>query len=394
MKKFILQNQKFTFPIIAVISTLVICVVFFEISAKLLEKHFLYVTADLNMVKTDKMKEGGLLKKNFNGYVIDSLGNDILWVNNSDGFRNQKEFQRKPDSSSLRILSVGGSFTAGYRVPQSKTFSFLMEKWIKKKFGKTDVMVAWTQQPALVLKYIDDFGRYYYPDIIFLGITMGDITQIYNGLGTGRDLKSWKVPDNCIKKRNLFEEAKWISNFIYSRSRFVGLFYDQPRAVSSRDGAYRSATLFDFHHAIGFFMNSLEPPVKEAYDELFDQLVKLKNFLDTHNIKLILSLFPQRFQISKNDWKILVYEYGLQESCFDLSLPTILFSEFCKNNDIFCLDAALGMKKFYVQMKTNFYQPRGDTHWNALGNQFYLESIKPELNKYLEGSKGGFWATP
>ena len=67
-----------------------------------------------------------LLKKNFNGYVIDSLGNEILWINNSDGFRNEKEFSRGSNYDVLRILSLGGSFTGGFRIGQTKTFSFLI----------------------------------------------------------------------------------------------------------------------------------------------------------------------------------------------------------------------------------------------------------------------------
>ena len=56
-----------------------------------------------------------------------------------------------------------------------------MEEWIGKTFGKAEVMIAWTEQPGLALKYMKEFGKNYNPDIVFLGITIAnDFTQSYS----------------------------------------------------------------------------------------------------------------------------------------------------------------------------------------------------------------------
>ena len=395
MNKFILNYQVVIFPAVTVFFVLGISILGIEIALRFLEKRFLYTTADLNMVVSGEIKEGGLLKKNFNGYVIDSFGNEILWVNNSDGFRNEKEFSRKPNNAVLRILSLGDSFTAGYRIDQKKTFSFLMEEWIKKYFGRAEVMIAWTEQPGLALEYMNDFGQHYHPDAVFLGVTMAnDITQVYSGktgINYYHDLDHWEVTDDCLRRRDLLEEVKWISNFIYTRLRFIGLFYDQPRAVSSRHKAYRKPKLFDTHHALGFFINPSPPIIKDAYDELFLKISKLKKFLDSRGIDLIVSLFPQRFQVAPKDWDMFVFEYGLNDSCFDTLHPNKLFKSFCEMNDVFCIDGTQKMKQTHAQIGLNLYQPRGDTHWNALGNKVFFESIKLPLSRYLENHKDKFW---
>ena len=59
------------------------------------------------------------------------------------------------------------------------------------------------------------------------------------------------------------------------------MFYDQPRAVSSRHKAYRKPKLFDTHHALGFFINPSPPIIKDAYNELIsDKTIQ-------NNVKLI-----------------------------------------------------------------------------------------------------------
>ena len=248
----------------------------------------------------------------------------------------------------------------------------------------------------MVLKYIKDFGKYYHPDVVFLGITIAnDFTQAYSSkpeIDYFSSLHDWVVADECLRKRNLLEEIQWTANFIFTRLRFVGLFYDQPRAISSRHKAYRKPKLFDTHHALGFFISPSPPIIKDAYNEVFLKISKLKSFLDTQGIDLIVSIFPQRFQVSPEDWDMFVYEYGLQESCFDLLHPNKLFHSFCEANNIFCIDGTQKMQLAQNNINFKLYQPRGDTHWNALGNQIYFDSIKPALNDYLEKNKGRFWA--
>ncbi len=107
MKNFILRYKKIIFPSVTLLVTLGITFVGAEIALRFLEKRFMQVAGDLNKVVSSEIRAGGLLKKNVNEYVIDSFGNKILWVNNADGFRSEKEYSRKPDINTFRILSLG-----------------------------------------------------------------------------------------------------------------------------------------------------------------------------------------------------------------------------------------------------------------------------------------------
>ena len=159
-----------------------------------------------------------------------------------------------------------------------------MEKWISREFGEAEVMIAWTEEPRVALKYMMEFGHHYNPDMVFLGITLSnDITQVYGGkpgIKYYEGLHNREVADDCLRKRNLWEEIGWVTNFVYTRLRFIGLFYDQPRAVSSRHNAYKKPKLFDTHHALGFFMNPPPKVIEDAYRELFLKISELKKILD------------------------------------------------------------------------------------------------------------------
>ena len=88
-------------------------------------------------MRTEGLGQGGYLQENFTADVTDGLGGTVRWHNNASGFRNDQEFSQEPPPGVLRILSMGDSFAAGYRVGQDETFSFLREQWLNQKLGKT-----------------------------------------------------------------------------------------------------------------------------------------------------------------------------------------------------------------------------------------------------------------
>ena len=107
----------------------------------------------------------------------------MRWHNNASGFRNDQEFSQEPPPGVLRILSMGDSFVAGYRVGQEETFSFLLEQWINQKLGKCEVLVSEIEEPITGLYYLSKSGIAFHPHIVLLGITIGnDIAQSYIAL--------------------------------------------------------------------------------------------------------------------------------------------------------------------------------------------------------------------
>ncbi len=122
------------------------------------------------------LKGGGYLKANFRKWVIDGCGGKVWWETNAQGFRVKQNVTQKPESDTIRILSIGDSFTAGYRVGQGKTFSDYLEHWLNQEFTdyKIEVLISSTDNPADSLHYFQSIGVSFHPHVVLLGVTLGN----------------------------------------------------------------------------------------------------------------------------------------------------------------------------------------------------------------------------
>jgi hypothetical protein len=174
MSAFYSLFKKLCFIPWVLILPLVIALILAEFTAKKQEKYRRTHVIDYGDVKQgEKLGRGGFLKENLTLYVSDGLGGHVRWTNNSAGFRNDQEFGSVPPPGTLRILSLGDSFVAGYRVGQKETFSYLLERWINQRYGHAEVMVSELEEPATALHFLKKFGLGYHPQIVLLGITLG-----------------------------------------------------------------------------------------------------------------------------------------------------------------------------------------------------------------------------
>ncbi len=108
---------------------------------------------------------GGFLLENFSAHVTDGYGGTVRWKNNAQGFRNDKDFQIRPPENTYRILSLGDSFTGGYRVGQDQTFSSLIDRDLAVRHAdhNVEVMVSVIEDPLTGLYYLTRRGLEYRP---------------------------------------------------------------------------------------------------------------------------------------------------------------------------------------------------------------------------------------
>ena len=75
-------------------------------------------------------------------------------------------------------MALGDSFMAGYRMGQEEFLPYLWENWLNKNYGKYQVSVSMIESPKTGLDYLLKYGLSYNPDLVLLGITIGnDIWQ-------------------------------------------------------------------------------------------------------------------------------------------------------------------------------------------------------------------------
>jgi hypothetical protein len=95
---------------------------------------------------------------------------------NSNGFRNNHDYDYKKTVDTLRILSIGDSHTLGYEVSQEETFSSQMEMMLAKDSIPNIVLNAGVSGfgTAEELVYLENEGIKYKPDFVILGFCRND----------------------------------------------------------------------------------------------------------------------------------------------------------------------------------------------------------------------------
>lgn len=354
-------------------------------------------------VRRNGLGPGGFLQENFTAYVTDGLGGTGRWHNNASGFRHDREFSQEPPPGVLRILSLGDSFVAGYRVGQEETFSFLSEQWINQKLGKCEVLVSEIEEPITGLYYLSKSGLAFRPHIVLLGITIGnDIAQSYIALDQngGNSLKidngnviiektvgsvgvssfeNYEISENYFITPTKFEKKVADTKKWFKTLRLTRRLYQDYEGINSWYGKQKRPKLFDIGNGLAMFLQPLPPMVEEAYQRLFKILLATQIFCNQHQIVLAVELFPQRFQVQPPDWDSAVEKYSLRKSGFDLMEPNRKIREFCRQHKILVIDPTEAMAQRYALTGKNLYLPKGDMHWSREGHRAFFECSQPAL---------------
>lgn len=398
------KTRKIWFVAATVILSFLAATVLADFALKVMEmKHRRSVLDYGDTMRTQGLALGGYLRENLTMEVTDGLGGKVRWTNNSMGFRSDREFSPQRPPGVLRILSLGDSFTAGYRVGQEETFSHLQEEWINKNYGKAEVLVAEIEEPSTALYYLLRFGIKMHPDVVLLGITLGnDIAQSYVGLdpkggyilslergevhielnkhqqlGYIHGLENFKFPPEYLTNPHLSrppgdEDRWWRRKYLWRR------LFPQAKAIRSIIEQY-PPNLLDISNGFGAFTNPSPPVIDEAYNRLFRVLTAFQTFCEQKGILLAIQLFPQRYQVQPEDWEKAVRQYGLRSSYFELMRPNKRIREFCEAKGILCIDPTEAMAAYAARAGINLYLPLGDMHWNREGHRTFFDRSRETL---------------
>ena len=109
----------------------------------------------------------------------------------------------------------------------------------------------------------------------------------------------------------------------------------------------------------------------------------LSRFSRAADFELLVVIFPQRFQVQDQDWDKTIEVYGLRDECFDRELPNRQIVNFCRQNDIDCLDPTPRMQAAYEGSGKSLYLPSHDMHWNARGHAALADVLGPVIEQLM-----------
>lgn len=360
--------------------------------------------------KDGEFYPGGALKPEIETRVVDGLGGTVRWKNNSQGFRSDAEYSPTPPPGTLRVMILGDSFVAGYRVDQAKCFGFLIEDRLRRILGRpVEVLIAHEGGggcPASGFRYFSNLGAEFHPHVLVLGITLGnDIAQAYtalhprgpfeletsqaspnlrvrenvpNPIGFRHGLEVLALPSFAMDGPGQGPRFGRLSHAAESLHRllFPQAAHEAPQAIKSyyENFGMGKDRLFDPTNGLGMFLKAPPDEIRDARASLCRIISAFKVVCDFHGVSLVVALFPQRFQVQDGDWAETVRTYGLKRKAFDLLAPNKAIRDCCASRSIPLLDPTEAMSLFQRKAGKSLYLPCGDMHWNERGHETFAES--------------------
>jgi hypothetical protein len=363
------------------------------------------------LMEFDPSREGGHLVPN-----VDILARGehkrrgIRWVTNSKGFRNTTEFAYEVPDNTFRILLMGDSYVDGFRTDQERTIGYglqihLASSACKQGFGHYQVMLSGHNNPAAALYNYQEHGRKYDPRLVILGITVGnDITP--------RSYKKSLWPDRDPASDSNFklvagdrpaEQGAWkdlyLPNEAYTpkaplRDHLLDIEFKlrDELAAEVPSLGYIVAPVIGrppnerFHvraggnlTSLGLFYQPLLPEVEAWFRDFEEIILGMNRQVVSNGGKLLVVLFPTRAQVYARDWSLLERFYSLDGTKFRLDYPNNRILQFCRTNEIDCLDLLPGFKAFVQREGTHLYMKRGDMHFNEAGQALASDVISDHV---------------
>jgi hypothetical protein len=258
--------------------------------------------------------------------------------------------------------------------------------WLGTIGVPNEVFISCIESPYQGLEYLKLEGIRWNPDVVILGVTLGnDISQDYISLhprqiGFQNDLEIYDLPESSLSPRKgLYTD---LVHFL-THLRVVSLLSPKSRYSKAWYGFTKNAKMFDAAHGLGFYIRNTPEIIKKAYARHLEVLEMYANFCRNNNIKFAVLLFPQRFQIQPADWHATVRHYRLREESFDLDLPNRIIKTFCNQKGILIIDPTEYMRALHAKSHVEMYLPNGDMHWNEDGHYGWFSGAKQDFRRLL-----------
>ncbi|MCL4500693.1 MAG: hypothetical protein M1438_02420 [Deltaproteobacteria bacterium] len=324
----------------------------------------------------------------FEGYL--HLGRpEFLQLKNStlgelSDFKDRGKFDEKvfnKNEKSFRILGLGDSFAENLTWEGHNYHDFLKNRLMAQGYQNIDIVNAGMAGtgPGYYYHILENLGDSVKPDFVLVGFFVGnDFEEMdfkYRNFGIygirqrvdpiarilqQLQLKGWWLYQLARRNYNI-----WIDR----RTKSEEIKQD----ICTEESSFAEKTFLDIERTR---LQIVEKRNKLTFTKSFNSqsnvLLNFKKWCNKRNIKMLLVIFPDEYQVNKKLLIELVQRYGLDVNSLDIDYPNKLVSEFCRNNNINCIDL---LPIFQENAMFGDLYRKNDTHWNLAGNKLAAEII-------------------
>ncbi len=358
------------------------------------------------LVAYDPARPGGHLKPGIDQLVRgERQGQGVRWITNRQGFRNSDDTSPRAAEGVLRILLYGDSFVDGMRTGQEQTIGAILEKDLERRLArKVEVLISGHNNPANAWYHWQAHGRHFQPDLVILGLTIGnDLTSHNFGAGVLPVAQSMDmllttdpaasmagvndghamIPDDGFVPEN--ERSGWevrSANLNQAIARrFYFLAHRAPPALGPRPGRPGEAMAAGFFVSLGLYYKGHIPFIESAWRDFETLLPGFVTQVRHFGSRPILITFPTRIEALPREWSKLAAALQLDPDHFDLQAPARRIAALCHQNALPCLDTSLAQRE--GQRTGEVFRPLGDMHLSEHGQAVTAHAIAKFVHKVM-----------
>src|SRR5262245_39131413 len=274
----------------------------------------------------------------------------------------------------------------------------MLERQLENHYGyhRIDIINAGypmthTAEQLVMLK---KYGLQYDPDLVILGFFVGNdfidgnpnrkrivVNDLYIDVDKRREHIILGYPIVFQSRLLLYVRQKY-KIFTELRKTAATEPGQQPR--QEQRGTLSEGTYLDLEKALLEFFNinsSRKVRFQKNINYILQSIAEMDALLKSRNIKFIVAIYPDVFQINKTVLEMIFERFRLRREDYDLDLAQNILKSFLQSKDISYIDLT---DRFRSEGQEKDLYLLSDSHWNRSGNQLAADILFETLVKQLD----------
>ena len=311
-------------------------------------------------------------------------------MTNKFGF-NDHDYPLQKTPGVYRILFVGDSF--GWAGGQEGNYTALLERQLDNHYGyhRIDVInsgypMTHTAEQLVILK---KYGLQYHPDLVILGFFVGNdfldgnrnrkrivVNDLYIDIDKRREHIVLGYPIIFQSRLLLYVKQKYK---IFTELRKTAASEPRQQLSQEQRGPLAEETFLDQERSK--LQSSQKGRFQKNINYILQSIAEMDALLKSRNIKFIVAIYPDVFQIDKTLLEMIVKRFRLRLEDYDLNFAQNILKSFLQSKDISYIDFT---DRFRSEGQEKDLYLLGDGHWNRSGNQLAADILFETLVKRLD----------
>jgi hypothetical protein len=303
---------------------------------------------------------------------------------NSIGLRDREVGPKR--SGTHRVLGLGDSDSYANGVNLDETYWKQLEKCLNGSPGQSaDVVNCAVPAYSLLqeVRFLKKYGIALRPDAVIVGFYCGndftDSYELFDSDGRPRVqvsadgfLVSQKPADKVYRGTGIRGKLLPIRTFLATRSQLYIFLRNRLSEFLARIGLRSVPPPPDF------CANEFSETTQKGWELDQRLFLELKDFVREHNIRLIVVILPESYQVYQDTWNRYINTFKIDPKLYDLEKPQKLLAEFFTKNGIEFVDVLSAMRSAANDTRVIY---RIDAHMTPAGHRVVARMLCEYLSK-------------